>query len=81
MPADACMPQRRKGALQPLPVDAPEGTRVLVVEDDKTITRTVTRSAPWKLPNGRMVVLLKGRAGGFAAERCHLDTMEVPDAG
>jgi len=75
------MAQPREGALPPLPGDAPAGTAVLVVEDDHTITRTVTRSAPWKLASGHLVVMLKGRAGGFAAERCHLDMAEVPDAG
>jgi hypothetical protein len=63
------MPAKRKR----LPADAPAGTFVLVVEDDKSVTRTSTRSVPWKLASGHVVVMLSDRRGCFLAQRCHLD--------
>ena len=35
--------------LRQLPLDAPAGTPVFVVEDDRSITLSRTRSAPWSL--------------------------------
>lgn len=50
--------------------DTPSGTPVNVVEDDGTTTETTTRSLPWRLGSGALVVLLEGRTGGYSAERC-----------
>lgn len=61
------LPARR---LPQLPRDAESGARVIVVEDDFTVTLTTTRSAPWELGCGEWVVLLVGRAGGYSLERC-----------
>ena len=49
--------------------NAPEGTPVLVIEDDGTITRCTTRSPPWKMGEGPWLVLLSGRTGGYALDR------------
>jgi hypothetical protein len=63
--------------LQPLSVDTPIGTLVLVVEDDHTITLTRTRSMPWEPPalaqrpqGDRSVVKLDDRPGGYLLSRC-----------
>lgn len=51
----------------------PVGTVVLVAEDNQTITRTATRSEPWRLGHGELVVSLVGRSGGYRASRCFLE--------
>lgn len=53
--------------------DTPEGTAVLLVEDDGSVTKTRTRSAPWKLGHGELVVMVEGRAGGYMASRLTID--------
>jgi len=60
-------------ACSSLPDDAEAGTRVFVVEDDQTITHTITRSKPWALGSGHLVVQLKGKSGCYLARRCFLD--------
>jgi hypothetical protein len=50
--------------------DAPSGTAVLLVEDNRTITYTFTRSEPWELLNDHWVVLLIGRAREYTVDRC-----------
>jgi hypothetical protein len=57
--------------LQSLPTTAPAGTRVVVVEDDFSLTLTDTRSEPWPLGSGHWVVLLVGRTGGFSIDRVY----------
>ena len=52
--------------LQPLAVDAPIGTLVLVVEDDRTITLTRTRSTPWALQLVGRVRRVSGTIGRAA---------------
>jgi len=63
------MPAKRKR----LPPDAPADTPVVVVEDEQSLTRTSTRSEPWKLGSGHMVVMLSDRRGCYLAQRCYLD--------
>jgi hypothetical protein len=58
--------------LPALPTTAPAGTRVVLVEDDYTLTLTETRSEPWPVGNEQReewVVLVVGRSGGYALER------------
>lgn len=71
--------------LKTLPINAPAGTLVLVVEDDHTITLTRTRSEPWPLsllgPRGERqvyVVMLARRKGGYALSRCFIPPLMVP---
>lgn len=49
--------------------DTPEGTPVLWIKDDGSVTQTKTRSLPWKLGSGQWVVKIIGIAGGYAIER------------
>ena len=54
----------------PATAETPEGTAVLVAEDrGRGITLTRTRSAPWEIGPGRLVVMLEGKSGGFLLER------------
>lgn len=61
---------------RPLRYDDAPGTTVAVTLDDGTIWHTRTRSETW-LIGDRRVVLLEGRAGGYAASRCKV--VEVPE--
>lgn len=55
---------------KPMTRDTPPGTPVYVVEDGGMgVTLTVTCSSTWDLC-GTRVVLLVGRSGGYAIERC-----------
>ncbi len=63
----------------PLHPQAPSGILVFVVEDAGAgVTLTRTRSVPWDVC-GTTVVLLTGRTGGFAIERC-FEATEALDA-
>jgi hypothetical protein len=46
------------------------GARVAVIDDRGVVHVTYTRSAPWRLDSGDLVVLLVGRTGGYRASRC-----------
>jgi hypothetical protein len=55
---------------KPITCDTPVGTPVYVVEDGGMgVTLTMTRSETWDLC-GTEVVMLVGRSGGYAIERC-----------
>lgn len=58
-----------RSSVVPIAEDAPSGLAVVVVEDDHSLTFTSTRSTPWRLGHGELVVSLTGRAGGFLASR------------
>jgi len=59
--------------LQPATVATPPGTRVLVVRDcGQSPCITETRSEPWALGHGQMVVALKGKSGGYSLDRVFL---------
>lgn len=58
--------------LVPLGPEAPVGIEVVVREDNGTLTLTRTRSEPWQLGDGTLVVQIEGRIGGFAASRIFL---------
>lgn len=45
------------------------GTKVKVLLDDGSWWYTTTRSVPWQLGHGQWVVLLEGKAGGYALDR------------
>lgn len=49
----------------------PSGTDVIVVEDDRGITYTATRSEVWQPQHGRKLVMLVGRSGGYDAARVY----------
>jgi hypothetical protein len=51
----------------------PSGTPVIVTLGDGTRWKTRTRSEAWTLPNGRRVVLIEGRSGGYSLERVCAD--------
>lgn len=48
----------------------PIGTQVEYTEDNGSTTTTYTRSDPWVLPSGHPVILIVGRSGCVAFERC-----------
>lgn len=58
--------------------DTPIGAEVIVLRDTGALLRTQTRSEPWRLGNGQLVVSVYGISGGYAAERVHL-LITVPD--
>jgi hypothetical protein len=77
--------ERRKphepSTLMQVTESTPIGSCVLVIEDDLAmsfrsgnltgrLTKTWTRSEPWKLGHGELVVSLVGRTGGYIASRC-----------
>lgn len=45
------------------------GLDVTVIRDDGTRWLTRTRSGPWQLGDGTWVILLEGKAGGYALDR------------
>lgn len=47
------------------PENLPEGSPVLLVNDAGLYELTKTRSAPWKLGHGALVVMVEGRSGGY----------------
>ena len=54
-------------------VNTPRGTKVVVIQDrGHPPCVTHTRSEPWSLGDGRLVVSLKGKSGGYALERVFL---------
>ena len=58
------------GRSTPAACTTPVGTPILLVEDDLTVTFTRTRSEPWRLGHGELVVLVEGRTGGYLLSRC-----------
>jgi len=50
------------------------GTAVLLVEDDGSVTKTVTRSEPWYV-SGNLIVSVQGKTGGYLASRMSIDTV------
>jgi len=50
--------------------NTPSGTEVLVLLDSHELAQTSTRSKPWRLGSGELVVLLDGFTGGYSALRC-----------
>lgn len=46
-----------------------EGSEVLLLDDHGELHETRTRSRPWKLGDGTLVVLVEGRTGGYDLER------------
>jgi hypothetical protein len=63
---------------RPLSEDDMPGTPVFLVEDDGTVTQTVTRSETWRLGHGALVVKVKGRTGCYLAERISVPLPEPP---
>lgn len=63
---------------RPLREDDPSGTPVFLVEDDGTVTQTVTRSEAWRLGHGALVAKVRGRTGGYLAERLSVPLPEPP---
>lgn len=55
----------------------PIGTRVVVVRDNGDVLLTTTRSEPWRLGHGDLVVSVHGIAGGYAAWRVFVLPQEV----
>lgn len=55
----------------------PSGTDVIVVENDLSLTYTVTMSDPWMLNDGTWVVLVSGRSGGYFINRIFLRQEKV----
>lgn len=47
----------------------PSGLDVTVIRDDGSRWLTRTRSEPWQLGDGTWVILLEGKAGGYALDR------------
>lgn len=50
----------------------PNGTLIALVDDFYGVTITRTRSDPWRLGDGTLVVSVVGRTGGYSAERCYV---------
>jgi hypothetical protein len=61
-------PKKPRGFDRPAE-DLPEGTPVLLVNDLGLYELTKTRSLPWKLGHGELVVMVEGRSGGYAFDR------------
>ncbi len=61
--------------MTPIAKDTPVGTRVLVVRDDRSLLRTVTRSQPWEMC-GQWVISVNSISGGYAMSRVYLDEPE-----
>lgn len=55
----------------------PVGTRCLLKNDDGTETATDTRSPAWKLPSGHVVVMIKGKSGGWNIQRLQMEQSPV----
>jgi len=56
--------------LYPATLETPKGADVLVIEDAGCgATVTQTRSEPWSLGDGTLVVQLIGRTGGYRLDR------------
>lgn len=58
--------------LVPLAEETPIGTLVALVDDFYGVMITRTRSIPWRLGNGALVVSVVGRTGGYDAKRIHI---------
>lgn len=58
--------------LVPLTEDTPIGTLVALVDDFHGLTITRTRTLPWRLGHGALVVSVVGRTGGYDAKRIHI---------
>lgn len=56
----------------------PSGTRVYLVNNHGEVEVTRTRSEPWRLGHGVLVVLVEGRTGGWECDRLTVAT--EPDA-
>lgn len=56
--------------LRPLCAKDDVGTEVIVVLDDLHLRVTKTRSVPWEVGHGDLLVLLEGKSGGYKMDRC-----------
>lgn len=50
----------------------PRSSVVILIDDSGDAHITFTRSEPWKLGDGTLVVKVNGRTGGYRADRCHV---------
>lgn len=55
----------------------PQGSPVVLVDDNGHLSETKTRSEAWCLGDGSPVVLVDGRTGGYALERIFVDAVKV----
>lgn len=65
-------------SIRAVDADTPSGTPVLLVKDDRSVVETVTRSKPWEIDSGDLLVKVNGIAGGYLATRCYVQARTCP---
>jgi hypothetical protein len=70
--ADRAQGTDLQGQLEPVTEETPPGSTVVLLDDEGRAHVTRTRSSPWRIGNGTLVVSVMGRTGGYMAQRCHV---------